>query len=59
MEIINVIPRSELTIAILSTILSTINTLISNLRFNRLLFLPAFSAPFSQRAGDFRNFLNQ
>jgi hypothetical protein len=36
MEIINVIPRSELTIAILSTllftILSTISTLISNLR---------------------------
>jgi len=31
MEIINVIPRSELTNAILSTILSTINTLISNL----------------------------
>jgi hypothetical protein len=32
MEIINVIPRSELTIAILSTLLSTIDTLISNLR---------------------------
>ena len=32
MEIINVIPRSELTIAILSTILSAISTLISNLR---------------------------
>ena len=30
MEIINVIPRSELTIAILSTLLSTISTLISN-----------------------------
>jgi hypothetical protein len=32
MEIINVIPRNELTIAILSTLLSTIDTLISNLR---------------------------
>jgi len=32
MEIINVIPRSDLTIAILSTILPTIDTLISNLR---------------------------
>ena len=32
MEIINVIPRNELTIAILSTILSTISTLISKLR---------------------------
>ena len=32
MEIINVIPRSELTIAILSTLLSTIDKLISNLR---------------------------
>jgi hypothetical protein len=31
MEIINVIPRSELTIAILTTLLSTIDTLISNL----------------------------
>jgi len=31
MEIINVIPRSELTIAILSTLLSSIDTLISNL----------------------------
>jgi len=31
MEIINVIPRSELTIAILSTLLSPIETLISNL----------------------------
>jgi len=32
MEIINVILRSELTIAILFTILPTIDTLISNLR---------------------------
>ena len=32
MEIINVIPRSDLTIAILSTILSTLATLISILR---------------------------
>jgi len=32
MEIINVIPRSELTIAILSTLFSTIDTLISKLR---------------------------
>jgi hypothetical protein len=32
MEIINVIPRSDLTIAILSTLLSVIDTLISNLR---------------------------
>jgi hypothetical protein len=31
MEIINMIPRSELTIAILSTILFTIDMLISNL----------------------------
>jgi hypothetical protein len=32
MEIINVIPRRELTIAILATLLSPIDTLISNFR---------------------------
>jgi hypothetical protein len=38
MEIINVIPRSDLTIAILSTILSTIDTLISNISFEPITF---------------------
>ena len=51
MEIINAIHRSDLTIAILSTILftlpSTIDTLISDLFLNRLPFLTAFCAPFS------------
>jgi hypothetical protein len=54
MEIIDVIPRSDLTIAILSTIDAHFQSPLNN-----LLFLTALSAPVSQRAGDLRNFLNQ
>jgi len=56
MEIINVIPPSELTVAILSI---TIVILISDLLRSLTFFVTTFLIPLNYRPGDFRNFLNQ
>ena len=56
MEIINVIPRSELTIAILSI---TIVILISDLLRSLTFLVTTFLIPLNYRPGDVRDFLNQ
>ena len=56
MEIIKVIPGSDMTIAILSI---TIVILISDLLKSLTFCVTTFLTPLNYRPGDFRNFLNQ